>query len=127
MSALNGNPATAVKIQTAGGFADGDVEITAGEFEITPDVVGHVIGGSEPPAGLSILNGFDDGTFANLRFAEAATTGDDLKTGCAFENLLLIGMRIWQVNEILGLLLVLGFLLHLHRPFLLRHSQFQRV
>ena len=46
-------------------------------------MVGHVIGGGKPPAGFAFLHGFDDGTFADLGFAEAAATGDDLKTGAA--------------------------------------------
>ena len=98
VSAFDGDPTAAGEIQTTGGFADGDFQITAGAFEITPDVIGHVIGGGEPPTGFALLNGFKDGTFADFGFAKATATGDDLKTGCTFQNFLLVGMRIGQMD-----------------------------
>lgn len=61
-------------------------------------MVSHVVGGGEPPAGFAVLNCFEDGAFADFGFAETATTGNDLKTGCTFQNFLLVGMRIGQMD-----------------------------
>jgi len=120
MGAFDGDPTAAGKIQTAGGFADGDFQITAGQFEVTPDMIGHVIGGGEPPAGFAISNGFENSAFADFGFTETTATSDDFKTGFALQNDFLVGMRFGQMDVCL-------FLLHFRHPLLLRHSQVQRV
>jgi len=120
VSAFDSDPAATFEVEAAGGFADADVEITTGEFEITPDVIGHVIGGGEPPAGFAISNGFENSAFADFGFTETAATSDDLKTGFALQNDFLVGMRFGQMDVCL-------FLLHFRHPLLLRHSQVQRV
>src|SRR5574337_1666294 len=103
MGAVNFQPAAFGKVHAEVGFANSHVwHITNGGFEITPDVSGHVIGGSEPPASGALVDGSDeDGTFTECGFAKATPAGDHAETGVTPDDLplLLVGIRHVQFRH----------------------------